>query len=341
MHKRRASKCGTNLALNTGTNLPAIGLGTWKISKEKTQETITKAIELGYRHFDCALEYGNQEAVGDALRDAMENKQMGRGEFFVTSKLWNTHHKRHAVFEEMECTLRQLKLHHVDLWLMHWPLAFRAKNHSRRGSDIESTKDIRGNVQCDDVSITETWAAMEAMHRDGKACAIGVSNFTLPMMEQLLATCQIRPAVLQIELHPYLQQNELVDFCKEKGILVIAYSPLGSQMHGDIDVLDDPVIQQIAKEHKIAPSQVVLKWLLQRHISVVPKAEDPEHMRINSQIFDFELTDADVRKIESLDRNLRFISPKLMWGLPIFPDETGNVEIAQAVGEMFAQVEAR
>jgi diketogulonate reductase-like aldo/keto reductase len=333
-------KCGIDFALNTGTNIPALGLGTWKIPKEKAKDTITKAIELGYRHFDCALEYGNQEGIGEALHDIIEKRHLSRKEFFITSKLWNTHHKRHSVYEDMESTLRQLKLHHVDLWLMHWPLAFHPKAVGRNGSDTESSKDQHGKVMLDDVSIAETWHAMEVMHKDGKANAIGVSNFTLPMMEQLLSTCEIPPAVLQIELHPYLQQTELIEFCQSKGILVTAYSPLGSNSC-DVDVLEDPVLKQIAKDHNKTPSQVVLKWQVQRHIAVVPKAEDPKHMHQNSQIFDFELTDAEVRKIETLERNLRFISPKKIWGIPLFPDETGNVEIAQAVGEMFAQVEAR
>lgn len=335
------SKCGPSFALNTGTNIHVIGLGTWKIPKEEAKETITKAIDLGYRHFDCALEYGNQEEIGDALHDAIEKKHMGRREFFITSKLWNTHHNRHRVFEDMEETLRQLKLHNVDLWLMHWPLAFQAKAGGRRGSETESCKDQRGNVMLEDVGIVDTWRAMEAMHRNGKARAIGVSNFTLPMMQQLLNACEVLPAVLQIELHPYLQQNELVEFCHDKGILVTAYSPLGSQVSGDVDPLEDPVIKKIASDHNKTPGQVALKWQVQRHIAVVPKAKDPEHMLQNSQIFDFELTNDELRKIESLDRDLRFVSPKQIWGIPVFPDETGNVEIAKAVGEMYAHVEAR
>lgn len=328
-------KCGIDFALNVGSNIPAIGFDTWKIPKEKTKETIKTAIESGYRHFDCALAYGNQQEIGEAFHDALLEGKISRGELFVTSKLWNTHHKRHSAYDDLETTLRQLQLHHVDLWLMHWPFAFHAA--PKHGSDMEAAKDQNGKIMLDDTTILETWKAMETMHKDGKACAIGVSNFTLPQMEQLLAMCEIRPAVLQIELHPYLQQVELVEYCQSKGILVTAYNPLGSQLSGDGDVLSDPVLMEIGKAHNKTPGQVVLQYQVQHHIAVIPMAT---HMQEYLHIFDFQLTAEEIKKIEGLDKGMRFISPEKIWGFPLFPEESGNVEIAQAVGEMFAHVEA-
>jgi len=335
-------KIGTDFALNTGTNIPSVGFGTWKIPKESAKETVKKALECGYRHIDCALEYGNQEEIGEALHEMIESHKINRGELFITSKLWNTHHKRHAAYNDLDTTLRQLKLHHIDLWLMHWPLAFIPAS-SRSGDTTKSATDQDGKVMIDAaVPILETWTAMEEMHKNGKARAIGVSNFTLPLLQQLLAVCEIPPAVVQVELHPYLQQNELIEFCKSKGIHVTAYSPLGSQADdNNVDLLADPVIKEIAKNHNKTPGQVVLQWNLQRHISVIPKASTPEHMQENLQVFDFQVASEDVHKIEGLDRGHRFLSAKKIWGIPLFPEETGEVTVEQAVGDLFANVETK
>jgi len=340
-------KCGPDFALNNGTNIPAIGFGTWKVPNDKAKEAISNALECGYRHFDCALEYGNQEEIGEVLQEFMESKKVQRGELFITSKLWNTHHKRHVAYDDLDTSLRQLKLHHIDLWLMHWPLSFVSaptqdhRHQSAHGEDTtKAAKDTNGKVLLDETSIMETWKAMEGMYKDGKARAIGVCNFTLPLLRRLLEHCEIAPAVVQIELHPYLQQQELIEFCQSQGIHVTAYSPLGSQTDDDVNVLEDPVLKEIAKTHNRTPGQVVLQWNIQRHVSVIPKSLSPEHMRENLQIFDFDLTKEEITKIENLDRNYRFLSPKKMWGISLFPDETGDVEIAQAVGEMYSSMES-
>jgi len=338
LEHKLSSKIGTDFALNTGTNIPSVGFGTWKIPKESAKEIIQRAFESGYRHFDCALEYGNQEEIGQALHDMMEKNHISRGEVFVTSKLWNTHHMRHAAYDDLSTTLRQLQLHHIDLWLMHWPFSFSSLPAKGNSNHMQETKDQNGKVIPDDTSILETWQAMEKMHKDGKARAIGVCNFPLSILRQLLNSCEIPPAVLQIEQHPYLQQTELIEFCQSKGIHVTAYSPLGSQMEGSVNLLADPVLNEIAKKHNKTPSQVVLQWNLLRHISVIPKACSLDHMKENLEVFDFQLTSDEIRQIEGLDRNLRFVSPKKIWNLPLFPDETGDVEISQAVGEMYGSL---
>jgi len=208
-------KVGTDFALNTGTNIPSIGFGTWKIPADHAKETIKKALELGFRHFDCALEYGNQEEIGNALHEIIESHQISRGDIFITSKLWNTHHRRHGAYDDLSQTLRQLKLHHLDLWLMHWPLSF--VSGPKHGDDTTTcAKDQNGKVMVDETSIIETWRAMEEMYKDGKARAIGVCNFPVKLLDQLLTVCEVPPAVVQIERHPYLQQAELVEFCQKK-----------------------------------------------------------------------------------------------------------------------------
>jgi len=338
---RLLPKAGTDFALNTGTNIPAVGFGTWKIPPGKAKETIQKALELGYRHFDCALEYGNQEEIGDALHELIESHQISRGDLFITSKLWNTHHKRHGAYDDLSQTLRQLKLHHLDLWLMHWPLSFVCG--PRRGDDTTaSAKDQNGKVMLDETSIFETWKAMEEMYKDGKARAIGVSNFPLRLLDQLLTVCEVAPAVVQIEHHPYLQQTDIVEFCHRKGIHVTAYSPLGSQSDCcDVDLLKDPVLIDIGKRCGKTAAQVVLQWNLQRHISAVPKSENPDHMRDSLKVFDFELSEEDISKIDRLERGLRFLSPKKLWGIALFPDEQEEVESSQCVNDLFNNVEAR
>lgn len=332
-------KVGTDFALNTGTNIPAIGFGTWKIPKESAKDTVIQAVKAGYRHFDCALEYGNQEQIGDALHELIEKNEVPRGDLFITSKLWNTHHKRHSAYDDIESSLRQLKIHHLDLWLMHWPFAFVAAP-CRGNSSIQAAKDQNGKIMLAETTILETWKAMEEMYKNGKARAIGVSNFTLPLLQKLVNSCEIPPAVLQIELHPYLQQTDLIEYCQNNGIHVTAYSPLGSQASGDVDLLQDPAINEIAKKLNKTPGQVVLQWNLQRHISAIPKAEQVSHMLENLQVFDFDLSREDIAKIEGLDQGVRFLCPQKIWGLPLFPEETGECGMEQAVREMYCNIES-
>lgn len=332
-------KVGTDFALNTGTNIPAIGLGTLNVAKESAKATVIQAIECGYRHFDCALEYGNQEEIGEALHEMLESHKISRGELFISSKLWNTHHKRHGAFDDLDATLRQLKLHHVDLWLMHWPLAFIAApvRHGEHCSDTtKAATDQDGRVMLDTTTIFETWKAMEGMYKDGKARAIGVSNFTLPLLEELVSQCEIPPSVVQMELHPYLQQPELVQFCQSKGIHVTASCPLGSE---GCEILEDPVIKEIAKHHNKTPRQVILQWNIQRHISVIPRFTDHKHMQENLQAFDFQLTPEEARKIEGMERGLRYMSAKNIWGITLFPEETGDLQKEQAVCDLFSNVD--
>jgi len=324
-----------SVTLNTGAVMPTIGLGTWKSAPGEVEKAVEFALkEGGYRHIDTAYDYRNESEVGQGIKAS----GVPREEIFLTTKLPNSQHG--TVQNALNESLAKLDAGYIDLWLMHWPLSF-VSSPARGGDTTQSAKDQNGKVMQDETPILETWKAMEEMHKNGKARAIGVSNFTLPLLEQLLSMCEIPPAVLQIELHPYLQQNELIEYCQTKGIHVTAYSPLGSQAQDDVNILEDPVLQEIAKNHKKTVGQVILQWDLQRHISVIPKASSPEHMKENLQIFDFELTSDEIRKIEGLDRGLRFLSALKIWGIPLFPEETGEVSAEQAVGDMFAGVETQ
>jgi len=315
-----------DFALNTGTNIPAVGLGTWKIPKEETKETILTAFKNGYRHIDCAYVYKNQYQIGEAIHDLLMNQHVSRGDLFITSKLWNTSHRRHDVYEELDKTLKELRLHHLDLYLMHWPLAFAP------GCKEMVPRDVNGKVIMDDVSLQETWKAMEEMYKDGKCRAIGVSNFTIPLLQQLESTAEIMPSVLQIELHPYLQQPELIHYCHSRGIHVTAYSPLGS---GSSDILKDPIVDKIASKHHKTPAQTILRWNVQQHLSVVPKAASVGHMQQNLQVFDFELSDEEMRAIEGLDKPIRYVGAKNLFGIPLFPEEKEGMDPEEGVHDMY------
>lgn len=320
-------KCGVDFALNTGTNIPAVGLGTWKISKEN----ILSGFNLGYRHFDCALFYGNQCEIGEAFHE-LWNQKVPRGDVFITSKLWNTSHRRHNVYEELDKTLKELQVHHLDLYLMHWPLAF---VHGYQAIP----RDHNGKVLLDDTPLEETWKAMEEMYKDGKCRAIGVSNFTLPLLQHLESTAEIMPSVLQIELHPYLQQPELIRYCHSRGIHVTGYSPLGSSFRGDkCNLLDDPVLHRIAKKHNRTPAQIALRWSIQQHISVIPKAGSIEHMKQNLQIFEFELSDEDMKAIAGMEKPLRYVRSLDLFGIPLFPDEKGEMQPEEGVHDMYEKL---
>jgi len=329
VHRGNAHKCGIDFALNTATNVPAVGLGTCKLPREKAKDTVIKAFHNGYRHFDCAIPYGNQPEIGEAFQELLVTEHIPRGDLFITSKLWNTNHRRHNVYEDIDSTLKELHLHHLDLYLMHWPLAFTHGYNT-------IPRDVHGNVLLDDVPLQETWKAMEEMYKDGKARAIGVSNFTLPLLQQLESTAEVMPSVLQIELHPYLQQPELIRYCRSRGIHVTAHSPLGSpDKSKDINVLDDPVLKRIGSKYDKTPGQIALKWSVEQNVSVIPKASTVEHMQQNLQIFDFELSDEDNRAIAGLDKTRRYVSSQRCFGIPLFPDEKEQMLPEEGVHAMY------
>jgi len=327
-------KCGFDFALNSGTNIPAVGFGTWKIPKEQAREVVMKAFQQGYRHFDCAMIYGNQGGIGECFQELLVEQHIPRGDLFVSSKLWNTNHRRHNVYEELDKTLRELHLHHLDLFLMHWPLAFiHGYNHVPR--------DVNGKVLLDEVPLAETWKAMEEMYKDGKCRAIGVSNFTLPLLQYLESTAEIMPSVLQIELHPYLQQPELIRYCHSRGIHVTANSPLGSpNKDKQLNVLDDPVLERIGRKYNKTPAQIALRWNVQQHVSVIPKATSVEHIQQNLQIFNFELSDEDNRAIAGMDKTIRCVSSLSCFGIPLFPDEKGQMQPEEGVHDMYGTLNA-
>ncbi|KAL1992225.1 hypothetical protein VTN49DRAFT_4257 [Thermomyces lanuginosus] len=278
--------------LNTGAEIPALGLGTWKSSPEEVQEAVYHAIKVGYRHIDTAFAYQNEEDVGKGIRRAIDEGLVKREDLFVTTKLWATYAER--VEENLELSLKALGLDYVDLYLVHWPIYMNPKgNHPLFPTLPDGTRDlIRTHNH------VNTWKAMEKLPATGKVKAIGVSNYSVRYLEQLLAEATIVPAVNQIENHPALPQQDIVDFCNARGIVITAYSPLGST--GSPLMTAEPVVQ-IAKKRNVSPATVLLSWHLARNSVVLAKSVNPDRITANRNLIELDADDVALIKQYSDD----------------------------------------
>lgn len=307
-----------NLQLHSGRSLPTVGLGLWKIERSAAADIVVDAAQAGYRHFDCASDYGNEAEVGEGLRRIVRDGICARSDLWVTSKLWNTYHRAEHVRPAAERTLHDLGLDELDLYLIHFPIALEFVPFETRypagwlyepGASRPAMKPVR-------VPISETWQAMEELVAAGLVRDIGVCNFGVSLLRDLQSYAAIAPAVLQIESHPYLVQQKLVRFCHEQGIAVTAFSPLGAQSYfelnmakSDESVLANEVIREVARRHQRTPAQIALRWGVQRGTAVVPKSTRPERLRENIALFDFELTADEMARLDRLDRARRFNDP--------------------------------
>lgn len=260
------------IRLNNGVEIPQLGFGVYQIPPEETVEAVGAALEIGYRHIDTAEMYGNEKEVGEAVR----RSGIPRDEVFVTSKLNNGFHRREDALRAFDQTLADLGFESLDLFLVHWPLP------------------------TIDVDYVETWKAMEEIYRSGRCRAIGVSNFNPHHLRRVFAETEIRPAVNQIEIHPYLTQDELRAFDAEHEIVTEAWSPIAQGK-----VLDDPAIVEVAERYGKTPAQVVLRWHVQRGDVVFPKSVTRSRMEENFALFDFELDHQAMTAITALDRDER------------------------------------
>ena len=300
-----------------GDSMPLLGLGTWKSAPGEVGAAVREAIRLGYRHIDCASVYANEPEVGEAIRSAIEAGEVKRKELWITSKLWCNAHGRDNVEAALRRTLADLGLEWLDLYLIHWPVPIKP------GVAFPSSgEDLLPPAQ---MPIRDTWEGMEGVLEAGLTRHIGVSNFSSHKLHELLAHCRIRPEVNQVERHPLLQQPALVADCAAEGILITAYSPLGSQdrpasLKGADEpvLLKNPVIEAIAAERGCTPAQVLLAWHLQSGISTIPKSVSPARLKENLAAAEITLTPADLEQIGALDQNLRLVSGSfwLMEGSP-------------------------
>ncbi|KAJ3106893.1 hypothetical protein HDU97_005380 [Phlyctochytrium planicorne] len=295
--------------LNTGATIPLLGLGTWNAKPLEVANALKAAVKIGYRHIDCAWCYENEKEIGDALKEIFASG-VSRSDLFITSKLWNTFHNPADVAKAIDITLNDLQLQSLDLYLMHWPISQknRGDGNSERGPD---NKPILL-----DTPIIETWKAMEALVDAGKVKAIGVSNFTVSKLKALLKEARIKPAVNQVELHPYLPQHELLGYCSQNGIHVTAYSPLGSGREPNL--LADEVVAEIAKKNGKSVAQVLISWAAQRGTSVIPKSSNPVRLAENFQDFILPAVDFEALNARHKTISKRLIDPESVWGVNVF-----------------------
>ncbi|BGP19284.1 hypothetical protein JCM10213_008197 [Rhodosporidiobolus nylandii] len=283
-----------------GLKIPAVGLGTWKSQPGEVRNAVKTALKVGYQHIDCAWAYKNEAEVGAGIKDAGAD----RDKLWLTSKLWNSFHRPEDVRPALKETLDNLKVGHLDLYLMHWPVAFApGETNGKPNIDWNLTNDV-----------LPTWRAMEELVKEGKVKHIGISNFTIGRTKKLLEQAEIKPAVNQVELNLRCAQPELVKWHQENGVLLEAYSPLGST---GAPQLDDPAVLEVAKKHNVNPANVLISWQVARGIVVLPKSVTPERIRSNFE--DVELDQKDVDKLNKRAAELgtkRTVDPSAGWGVP-------------------------
>jgi alcohol dehydrogenase (NADP+) len=299
------------LTLRDGRLMPAVGLGTWRADPAAVAAAVRSALRLGVRHIDCAAIYGNEAEVGSALAQACADGVVNREAVWVTSKLWNDSHAPDRVRSALERTLRDLRLDHLDLYLIHWPVAHRAGVAlPSRGID---------QLSLEQMPLADTWAAMEALVEAGLVRSIGVSNCSVAKLSGLAAAARIPPAVNQVERHPWLQQQDLLEHCRATGTVLTAYAPLGSGATVDgTGLLQDPAITAIARRHGATAAQVLLAWGLACGTAVIPKSVHPDRIAENLASVSLQLDPGDMASIAALERHHRFIDGSF-WVLPDGP----------------------
>ncbi|KAJ1722233.1 D-xylose reductase [Coemansia erecta] len=306
------------ISLNSGDKMPTVGLRTWKISLEQTSSLVYQAIQLGYRHFDCAYGYHNEAQVGQAIARAVSEGLVQRSELFITGKLWCAHHNH--VRQAAEHSLASLQLSYFDLYLIHFPIALAYRASGKYPAAWSHEAD--GHVATQKVSYQETWRAMEQLvEGDGLARNIGFCNLPGAMVYDVLSYARVMPAVMQIELHPYLYRRQLVGLAQARGIVVTAYSSFGDAGYRDhgllsresvrttCPLLQHPVVREIAARTGRSVAQVLLRWAVQRGCAVVPKTSSPARLAENFDVLSFELTPEDMQQLGGLDRGLIYNDP--------------------------------
>ncbi|CAF0774426.1 unnamed protein product [Adineta ricciae] len=317
-HNDKTLTLDSRVTFHDNNSMPRFGLGTWRSEPGKVQNIVREAIlNHGYRLFDGAWIYQNEHEVGNGIHEALEQSQgaVKREDLFITTKLWNQHHEPQDVEWAVRDSLKKLRLDYIDLYLIHWPVAF--KNIP---DNVWSQKDgEKTRLYAENVTLADTWKAMEKLVDAQLVRSIGVSNFNQSQIDEILQIARIRPVVNQIELHPYFNQAEMREYCAKNDIVVTSYSPLSNlkrenEREEDASALYNPVIQEIAKEKHKTPAQIIIRWHLQHGLVVIPKTVTPERLAENAHIYDFALSDTDMRRINQLGEThrRRFVNPPFL-----------------------------
>ena len=298
--------------------MPAVGLGLWKIDSQQTAQVVCNAIEIGYRHLDSAADYGNELEVGAGIAQALTKGLCVRKDLWITSKLWNTYHSPEHVEAACRRTLQDLGVEYLDLYLIHFPISLQFVDFETRYPPewFFDPSAAQPKMQIDPVPLSDTWKAMEALQKKGLVKNIGICNYNSGLLHDLMAYAEIKPAMLQIESHPYLTQESLIRAAQAYSIAVTAFSPLGALSYVSLDMAseNESVLQQqavIAAAQRLqrSPAQIVLRWGIQRNTAVIPKTINPDRLKENLALFDFELSDEEMAAISALNQNRRFNDP--------------------------------
>lgn len=281
---------------NKTLNMPSLGIGTLIPDGQTTINNVKYALQAGFRHFDCAERYRNESEVGIALKEGLTANNINREDLFITTKLWNTNHRPERVETAFDESLKRLQLNYLDLYLIHTPFAFQP-------GEEQDPRDENGNIIYDlDVTLYDTWKAMEHLVDKGKCRFIGLSDVNVDQLKDIYESARIKPSVVQIESHPYLPETELLEFCKEKGIIFLAFAPLGHGIRPGL--LEDPVITEIANTIHKTPAQVLLGWAIQRGTALLTTPKTLERAKESYDIA--HLSEEEMKKMNSIDTRQRY-----------------------------------
>lgn len=308
------------ITLKNGTQIPHLGLGTWLSKPEEITEIVKYSIDIGYRLIDCAWVYGNEKEIGEGIQEKITDGTVKREDLCITTKLWNTFHEQENVVNACKESLKNLGLDYVDVYLVHWPCA------QKNTGIFDSKLPFDGAVNME-YDYLLTWKGMEECYELGLAKNIGVANFNSNQVQRIMSYANIKPVIIQIEVNPLLLQKNLVKVCHDHSLQVMAYSPLGSpartwKKQGDpfLD-LQDPKLMNIGRKYGKTGSQVVLRYLIQRNVIVIPKSTNRERLKQNLNVFDFEITPEEMVIVESFDCNGRVVPALELKDSPNYPFE--------------------
>uniref|UniRef100_A0A182WDU2 NADP-dependent oxidoreductase domain-containing protein n=1 Tax=Anopheles minimus TaxID=112268 RepID=A0A182WDU2_9DIPT len=302
-----------SVRLNNGLEMPVLGLGTYMATEEEGVAAVKMAIDEGYRHIDTAYFYQNENQVGQAVRAKIAEGVIKREDVFIVTKVWNTFHAPEHVEQACQRSLDNLGLDYIDLYLIHWPMGWKFAGWT---ADDLLRMNADGKSIDSDVDYLDTWKAMEKLAKSGKVKSIGVSNFNSEQLTRLLANCEIKPVTNQIEVNPGINQRKMIEFCRKHDIVVTAYSPLGRPNMDDPVVgnagipkhaLDDPRVVAIGKKYGKSPGQIVLRYLIELGTLPIPKSSKLERIRQNIDIFDFKLTEEEIKVMDQFNTGCRTV----------------------------------